>query len=54
MEVLQLNFEINAFALTINFIWHFFEYSLTSFLIHSAIYLNVDLSYLFTFLISYF
>jgi hypothetical protein len=52
MHVTKFNFEVNVFALIINFIWHFFEYSLTSFLIQSAIYLNVDLSYLFT--VSYF
>ena len=48
MEVLQFSFEINAFAVTINFIWHFFEYSLMYFLIQSAIYLSIELSYLFT------
>jgi len=48
MEVLQFSFETNAFALTINFIWNFFEYSLMYFLIRSAIYLSIDLLYLFT------
>ena len=48
MEVLQFSFETNAFAVTKNFIWNFFEYSLISFLIQSAIYLSIDILYLFT------
>ena len=48
MEVIQFSFEINAFALAINFIWHFFEIELVYFLIQSAIYLSIGLSYLFT------
>jgi hypothetical protein len=40
-------FEIHPFALTVNLISHFFQYSLTSSLIQNAIYLNIDPSYLF-------
>jgi len=48
MEFRKFNFQINAFDLTINFIGHFYEYSLSLFLIQSVIYPNIDPPYLFT------
>jgi len=53
MEVLKFNFEINAFALIINFICHFFEYSLTSFF-NSERYLSEYRFFIFFFTVPYF
>jgi hypothetical protein len=44
-------FQIHPFALTINLVSHFFQYSLTSSLIQIVIYLNIDFYICLKFLI---